>query len=477
MVVASLPATMPQQWNVNSAQEPDFPLKSGSNRCYGPCRISTPISLKDRPVVDPITFSQLPLNEQLLRAVSDTGYTIPTPIQIQAIPPLIEGRDLLGCAQTGTGKTAAFALPILHRLAAAPHKAERKHARVLVLTPTRELAIQIHESFQTYGKYLRLTTSVIFGGVGQGPQVKSVANGVDVLIATPGRLLDLINQRYLTLAKLEVFVLDEADRMLDMGFVREIRKIISMLPPKRHNLFFSATMPPEIEKLSSTLLTNPVKVSVTPVSSTAEKIEQSVMFVDRDKKKNLLRHILQDKALKRVIVFTRTKRGANQVSEVLEKNGIASAAIHGNKSQGARQRALEDFKQGRVRVLVATDIAARGIDVDGITHVVNFELPNVAESYVHRIGRTARANAEGQAISFCDTEERAYLRDIERLIKQTVPVIVDQPYHSQAVASANIMSKGKAKAQIDGRYGGGGGGGGGQRRGGPRRRRFGARKP
>ena len=419
-------------------------------------------------------FSELDLIEPLQRAVSESGYTTPTPIQIAAIPPLLEGRDLLGCAQTGTGKTAAFALPILQRLVKANRRAEPRHTRVLVLTPTRELAIQIFESFQSYGKHLRLRYSVIFGGVGQGPQVKSVAQGVDVMIATPGRLLDLINQRHINLRGLEVFVLDEADRMLDMGFIHDIRKLIAMLPPKRHNLFFSATMPPEIEKLASTLLTDPVRIEVTPVSSTVELISQSVMFVDRSKKKSLLRHVLEDKALKRVIVFTRTKRGANQVSEVLEKNGIKSGAIHGNKSQGARQRALEEFRSGQIRVLVATDIAARGIDIDGISHVINFELPNIPESYVHRIGRTARAGAEGIAISFCDLEERAYLKDIEKLTGQLIPITTSQPFHSQEIASGPVLSKGKAKAAIDGRHGGGGGrrpSGQGQKR-----RRFGGPK-
>jgi ATP-dependent RNA helicase RhlE len=325
------------------------------------------------------------------------------------------------------------------------------------------LAIQIFESFKTYGKNLRLKYSVIYGGVGQVPQVKSVAQGVDVLIATPGRLLDLINQRYVSLQGLEIFVLDEADRMLDMGFIHDIKKVIAMLPPERQNLFFSATMPSEIQRLSSTLLKDPVRVEVTPVSSTVEKILQSVMFVDKSKKKDLLRYVLQDREVKRVIVFTRTKRGANQVSEVLDKNGIPSAAIHGNKSQSARQRALEDFRAGKIRALVATDIAARGIDIDGITHVINFELPNVAESYVHRIGRTARAGAEGIAISFCDSEERAYLKDIEKLTGQKVPVVLDHPFHSPAVLAGPIMSKGKAKAIIEGRSGGhsrGGGGGG-----------------
>jgi ATP-dependent RNA helicase RhlE len=396
------------------------------------------------------TFSDLNLIEPLQKAIQETGYEIPTPIQMAAIPPLLEGRDILGCAQTGTGKTAAFALPILQRLVQNPRKIDHRQTRTLILTPTRELAIQIHESFLTYGKHLKLRYSVIFGGVGQAPQVKSLANGVDVLIATPGRLLDLINQRYLKLSQLEVFVLDEADRMLDMGFINDIRKVIAMLPAKRHNLFFSATMPPEIQKLSSHLLTDPVRIEVTPVASTAEKIQQTVMFVDRNRKSDLLRHVLKDPALRRVIVFTRTKHGANKVVEVLERNSISSAAIHGNKSQSARQKALENFRAGRVRVLVATDIAARGIDIDGVTHVINYEIPNIAESYVHRIGRTARAGAEGIAISFSDSEERAFLRDIEKLIGQKVPLNVDHPYHSVAVENGPILSKGKAKAAIEG---------------------------
>ena len=399
-----------------------------------------------------MNFTDLPLIEPLQRAVKESGYTTPTPIQAAAIPHLIEGRDLLGCAQTGTGKTAAFSLPILQRLMQEKKKAAPKHTRVLVLTPTRELAIQIHESFKTYGKHLPLRYAVIFGGVGQTPQVQALSRGVDVLIATPGRLLDLIQQRFLDLGALEVFVLDEADRMLDMGFINDVKRVIAMLPPKRHNLFFSATMPSEIQALSSSLLKNPVRVEVTPVSSTAEKIDQWVMFVDKDKKRDLLRHLLQNtKEMKRVIVFTRTKHGANRVSEVLEKNKIPSAAIHGNKSQNARQRALEDFRAGRIRVLVATDIAARGIDIDGITHVINFELPNVSESYVHRIGRTARAGAEGIAISFCEAEERAFLKDIEKLTGKAIPAVTDQPYHSVHAMSAPLMSKGKAKAAIEAR--------------------------
>lgn len=400
-----------------------------------------------------LKFSDLNLILPLQKALEATGYTTPTPIQEAAIPHLLQGRDLLGCAQTGTGKTAAFALPILQRLAQASKKLESHHVRALILTPTRELAVQILESFQVYGKNLNLKSTVVFGGVSQFHQVKSMKSGVDILVATPGRLLDLINQRCINLRNLEVFVLDEADRMLDMGFINDIKKIIKLLPPKRHNLFFSATMPPDIQKLASDLLTDPVRVEVTPVSSTAEKIQQSVMYVERKHKKDLLRHVFKNKDLKRVIVFTRTKHGANQVSEVLEKNGIRSAAIHGNKSQGARQRALDSFKRGTIRALVATDIAARGIDIDGISHVINYELPNIAESYVHRIGRTARAGTEGVAISFCDQEERAYLKDIEKLTQQKIPLIKDHPYHSEAIESAVPLSKGKAKALIDGRSG------------------------
>jgi ATP-dependent RNA helicase RhlE len=395
------------------------------------------------------TFSDLNLIEPIQKAVAETGYTIPTPIQLQAIPYLLEGRDLLGCAQTGTGKTAAFALPILHRLVEFGRRVEQKQARALILTPTRELAIQIYESFRTYGKHTKLKYAVVFGGVGQAPQVKSLSSGVDVLVATPGRLLDLIEQKHLNLRRLDIFVLDEADRMLDMGFVNDIRKVIKMLPEVRHNLFFSATMPPDIQKLANSILKDPVKVEVTPVASTAELIEQSIMFVDRDKKRDLLRHVLKDREFRRVIVFTRTKHGANKVVEVLVKNGISCEAIHGNKSQTARQRALENFRAGHTRVLIATDIAARGIDIDDITHVINFEIPNVAESYVHRIGRTARAGAQGIAISFCDAEERAFVRDIEKLIGQPIPVVLDHPYHSEQVASSRVMSSGKAKAMIE----------------------------
>jgi ATP-dependent RNA helicase RhlE len=423
------------------------------------------------------SFSDLDLIAPLQKSIAESGYTNPTPIQVEAIPHLLKGRDLLGCAQTGTGKTAAFALPILHRLVQYSRRVEQKQTRVLILTPTRELAIQIYESFKTYGKHLKLSYAVIYGGVGQSPQVKTLAPGVDVLVATPGRLLDLIQQKHLNLRRLDVFVLDEADRMLDMGFIHDIRKVIAMLPQNRHNLFFSATMPDEIQRLANKLLTDPVRVEVTPVSSTAEMIDQSIMYVDKSKKRDLLLHVLKDRSLSRVIVFTRTKHGANRVAETLSKNNVSSEAIHGNKSQSARQRALENFRTGKTRVLIATDIAARGIDIDNITHVINFEIPNVSESYVHRIGRTARAGTDGKAISFCDAEERSFVRDIEKLIGKSIPVMREHPYHSEEVANARLMSSGKAKAIIEGKSGQGsarpGGGGGRRRR--PQRRHSGDR--
>jgi ATP-dependent RNA helicase RhlE len=408
-----------------------------------------------------VQFSDLNLIEPLQQALKKSGYTTPTPIQVQAIPHLLLGKDLLGCAQTGTGKTAAFALPILNKLAQSKFHVAPKNVQVLVLTPTRELAVQILESFETYGENLRLKTTVVFGGVGQGPQVKALSQGVDILVATPGRLLDLISQGHLNIRNLKTFVLDEADRMLDMGFIRDIQKILTMIPKQRQTLFFSATMPQDIEKLASSMLTNPVRIEVTPVSSTAEKIDQRVMYVDKSQKKDLLRFVLNDPKLNRVIVFTRTKHGANRVSELLTKNRVPSEAIHGNKSQNARQRALDAFKTGKIRVLIATDIAARGIDVDGISHVINYEIPNIAESYVHRIGRTARAGAEGSAISFCDAEERSFIRDIEKVIGQPIPVDKNHPYHSVQVENAKIMSSGKAKAMIEGagRSGGGRSGG------------------
>lgn len=399
--------------------------------------------------MSPQKFSDLELIEPIKNALNESGYTTPTPIQAQAIPHLLQGKDLLGCAQTGTGKTAAFALPILNRLAQLKLKISSRNVRALVLTPTRELAIQVHDSFRTYGKNLNLRYAVIYGGVGQGPQVRALYAGVDVLVATPGRLRDLINQRHVSLSNLEVFVLDEADRMLDMGFIHDIRKIITLLPPKRHNLFFSATMAPEIVKLANTMLVDPVQVSVTPQATTAELIQQSVMMVEKQNKRDLLCHILKDKSFNRVIVFSRTKHGADKVVTYLEKAGIKAEAIHGNKSQNARQRALENFRKGLTRVLVATDIAARGIDIDDISHVINFELPNVAESYVHRIGRTARAGASGKAVSFCDAEERAFLKDIEKLTRQSIPVDEKHPYHAANFSSQPMLSKGKAKAVIE----------------------------
>jgi ATP-dependent RNA helicase RhlE len=374
------------------------------------------------------SFSELALVEPIERALRAEKYTIPTPIQAAAIPPLLEGRDLLGCAQTGTGKTAAFALPILQRLAADRRPAPKRGARVLVLAPTRELALQISESFGTYGRHLGLTRAVVFGGVGQNPQVQALARGVDILVATPGRLLDLMGQGHVKLNTIEVLVLDEADRMLDMGFIRDIRQILATLPAQRQTLLFSATMPRDIAELADKMLRNPVKVSVAAPATTAENVDQWVLFVDRENKRNLLAEMLKDPAMSRALVFTRTKHGANRVAEQLGRMQVRSAAIHGNKSQGARQAALESFRAGQTRVLVATDIAARGIDVDGITHVINFELPNEPESYVHRIGRTARAGARGIALSFCDRDERGYLRDIERLTKQKLRVVEDHPY-------------------------------------------------
>jgi ATP-dependent RNA helicase RhlE len=373
-------------------------------------------------------FEDLKLIDPLLRAVRAEGYTEPTPIQEQAIPHVLDGKDLLGCAQTGTGKTAAFALPILQRLSAAPNR--DRHIRVLVLAPTRELATQIGESFHAYGRNTGLKETVIFGGVGQNPQVDAVRRGIDILVATPGRLLDLMGQGFIKLDKVEVLVLDEADRMLDMGFIHDVRRIINAVPRKRQTLLFSATMPSEIRDLAHNILINPVQVAVTPVASTVELIQQSVYFAEKKDKPALLEHLLRDKSVKRVLVFTRTKHGANKVVKQLGYVPIMAEAIHGNKSQTARERALANFKSGSTRVLVATDIAARGIDVENITHVINYDLPNEPETYVHRIGRTARAGASGHAWSFCDTEEREFLRDIERLIQLHVPVAPTNPYAS-----------------------------------------------
>ena len=374
-------------------------------------------------------FKDLNLIEPILKALETEGYTTPTPIQEQSIPIVLSGRDLLGCAQTGTGKTAAFAIPMLQLLSASKAaNPTNKGIKALILTPTRELAIQIDESFRAYGKNLNLKPLVIFGGVSQVPQTNALRNGVDILIATPGRLLDLVEQRYINLSQLEIFVLDEADRMLDMGFIHDIKKIITKIPAKRQTLFFSATMPTEIAKLSGTILNNPARVEVTPVSSTAETIQQAMYFVEKENKKHLLIHLLKDKNIQSALVFTRTKHGADKVVKELSRAGIGAEAIHGNKSQNARQRALSNFKTGTTRVLVATDIAARGIDVDNLSHVINFELPNVPETYVHRIGRTGRAGASGIAFSFCDMEEKEFLRDIQKLIATSVPVVTDHPY-------------------------------------------------
>ena len=386
-------------------------------------------------------FAALGLIPELVRAVAESGYTDPTPIQQQSIPPLLQGRDILGCAQTGTGKTAAFALPILQLLygqklpAPIEHKPARhppaqRKTRALILSPTRELASQIEESFRTYGAHTGLTSTVIFGGVKQGPQVQRMRTGVDILVATPGRLLDLMGQGFISLRDLQFFVLDEADRMLDMGFIHDVRKVLAALPPIRQSLLFSATMPPDIEALAMTFLRNPARVAVAPVSSTAERIAQSVYKVGKNDKPKLLAYLLKDPSLSRVLVFTRTKHGANKVVKQLGDAGYRGEAIHGNKSQNAREAALAHFKSGETRILVATDIAARGIDVDGVSHVINYDIPNEPESYVHRIGRTARAGAEGVALAFCDWDEQGFLNTIEKLIRQRVPVITDHPFAS-----------------------------------------------
>jgi ATP-dependent RNA helicase RhlE len=375
-----------------------------------------------------MSFEKLSLIEPILQALKTEGYTKPTPIQEQAIPILLERKDLLGCAQTGTGKTAAFAIPILQLL----HQDELYKASqgisTLILTPTRELAIQIGESFAAYGRNLKLKHTVIFGGVSQKSQTDALRAGVNILIATPGRLLDLMNQRFVKLDHIKIFVLDEADRMLDMGFIHDVKKVIAKLPVKRQTLFFSATMPKEISSLANSILTNPVRVEVTPVSSTANTITQFMYFVEKKDKKSLLQHVLKDKAIVTALVFTRTKHGADRVVMDLNKVGVHAEAIHGNKSQNARQRALSNFKLKKTRVLVATDIAARGIDVDDLSTVINYELPNIPETYVHRIGRTGRAGASGVSLSFCDAEEREFLRDIQKLIGKPVPVVTDHPF-------------------------------------------------
>lgn len=369
-----------------------------------------------------MSFSNLKLIKPLILALDKKGYTTPTPIQQQSIPPILEGRDIFGCAQTGTGKTAAFALPILQLLDSNQQHNNTRAIKALILAPTRELALQISDSFKDYGHNLKLSHTTVFGGVSQLAQTKALRAGVDILIATPGRLLDLMNQGFIKLNSVEHFVLDEADRMLDMGFINDMKKVIAKLPAKRQTLFFSATASPDIMKLANTILKNPVHVAVSPVSSTATLVQQSVYYVKREDKRLLLKHVLKNNSIENVLVFTRTKRGADKVAKELIKDGIKAEAIHGNKSQGARERALKGFKNKSIRVLVATDIASRGIDVDKLSHVINFEIPEVAETYVHRIGRTGRAGASGIALSFCSQEEVSYMKDISKLIKKNIEV-------------------------------------------------------
>jgi ATP-dependent RNA helicase RhlE len=394
-----------------------------------------------------MTFESLGLIEPILKALQHEGYETPTPIQARAIPLILEQRDILGCAQTGTGKTAAFALPVIQLLSENhPPSHKQKHIRALALTPTRELAIQINESFQAYGKFAHLTSIVVFGGVGQEPQTRALKKGVDVLIATPGRLLDLMNQGYVDLTKLDIFILDEADRMLDMGFIHDVKRVIAKIPVKRQTLFFSATMPSEIQKLSSSILTNPAKIEVTPPATTAEKIAQEIYYIDKNTKKLMLLKLLENSDMDRVLVFTRTKHGANKVVKDLLKEGITAEAIHGNKSQNARQLALRNFKDSKTKVLVATDIAARGIDVDDLAFVINYEIPNIPETYVHRIGRTGRAGASGKAISFCEEEEVAYIRDIQKLTGIVIPLAPDSP-EPTVKAGQSGGSSGQSKSQ------------------------------
>ena len=383
-------------------------------------------------------FKELNVIEPVLKAISEAGYEKPTEIQENSIPVVLKGRDILGCAQTGTGKTAAFAIPIIQNIVTAKGNSKERSIKALIVAPTRELAIQIEENFTIYAKYLDIKNTVIFGGVNQTSQ--EINAGVDVLVATPGRLLDLVNQRHIDLSNVKYFVLDEADRMLDMGMIHDVKKIISKLPKERQNLLFSATMPKEVTKLVNSILKNPVKVEVQPVSSTAEIISQGVYFVPKKNKKSSLIHLLKDESIKSVIVFSRTKHGANKIAKDLEKAGIQSAAIHGNKSQNQRQLALNNFKEGNIRVLVATDIAARGIDIDELSHVINYDLPDVAETYVHRIGRTGRAGASGVAITFCDEEEKAMFRSIEKIIGKSIPVLEEEYEIIQPVVTIQAKS-------------------------------------
>ncbi len=421
-----------------------------------------------------MTFDSIALGEPLQRALRERQYTTPSPIQEKTIPHVLEGHDVMGCAQTGTGKTAAFALPILEHLSKNPRQTQRCAPRVLVLAPTRELASQIQESFDAYGRYLPFRSMVVFGGVGQNPQVRSLQRGPEIVVATPGRLLDLLQQKHLTLKQLEVFVLDEADRMLDMGFVHDVKRIIANLPHQRQSLFFSATMPPAIQELAAAILKSPRLVEVTPPATTVEKIDQHLCHVNSKKKRDLLDHVLRGHPEGLALVFSGTKHGANRIAEQLTKDGLTAEAIHGNKSQSARERALGNFRSGRTRILVATDIAARGIDVKGIGLVVNFDLPKEAESYVHRIGRTARAGAEGKAISFCDEHSHSLLRQIERVTRTRIPVHSEHPFHmepTQEMRNAKPLPQGGRRQggggrgrQGGGRSFGGGGRGGSSRR-------------
>jgi ATP-dependent RNA helicase RhlE len=400
-----------------------------------------------------VGFDALNLNDSICRAVRGEKYDKPTPIQQQAIPHLLQGRDLLGCAQTGTGKTAAFALPILHLLSERPPVSGPKSPRALVLTPTRELALQISDSIRVYGKHLNLKQTLVYGGVSPKPQINALKRGVDILIATPGRLIDLYQQRHFRLDNIEVLVLDEADRMLDMGFLPDIRKIYAMTPKNRQSMLFSATLPDEILRLTKSFLNDPVRVSVNPPASTVDKIDQRVLFVDRENKAALLESVLEDQSIEKALIFARTKHGANKIVKNLGRARIQADAIHGNKSQSARMEALKNFRAGKVQVLVATDIASRGLDVDGITHVINYELPNEAESYVHRVGRTARAGAVGVALSFCDAGEKGYLHQIEKTINRVVNVVEDHPYHSASIASKRTSGIGAGKKSSGRRYG------------------------
>ena len=402
-----------------------------------------------------MSFRELGLSEPLLRAVSEQGYQVPTPIQARAIPAVLAGRDVLGCAQTGTGKTAAFALPLLERLAASSggRRVRGQAPRCLVVSPTRELALQIAEDARAYARHLPIRSAVLFGGVNQRSQVDALRRGADVVVATPGRLLDLLEQGHLVLNQVSHLVLDEADRMLDMGFLPDVRRIIKALPAREQTLLFSATMPREIAQLADSLLSDPVKVAVAPTATAAETVAQRVYLVAREDKPALLNHLLTDPALARVLVFTRTKHGADRLCHKLERGGVPCAAIHGNKSQNARQRALEGFRRGAVRVLVASDIAARGLDIDDVSHVINFDVPNEPETYVHRIGRTGRAGASGEALSFCSHEERGFLRAIEKIVRQKVPVEGDHPYRAQVRVDAadDRRASGDGRADGDGR--------------------------